>query len=141
MTGGRRPSVRLYAYDLEKDVDVLTSGTCGDLLDRAQCDSLAAHSNEQPAGAKSTICSGKRCAPQGCYLFTTGEVWYNSDKSGPCTTDRKCLCGPYQDERYGMLEYLGRHSLDCGAGKVMTEWRMSAPLPAPEGPLLGPRFG
>ena len=84
-----------YAYDLEKDADVLTSGTCGDLLDRAKCDSLAAHSYEQPAGAKSTICSTADCAPQGCYLYTKygGGVWYNSDKSGECTTVKKCLCG------------------------------------------------
>ena len=147
VTGGGGRSIRLYAYDLEKDADVLTSGTCGDLLDRAKCDSLAAHTYGQPAGAKSTVCSGANCAPQGCYLYTTGEVWYNSDKSGPCTTDRKCLCGRHaesmllslspapppplatttsytgcNDWNGQQIRYLDRHNPQCTYPAAMQKW-------------------
>lgn len=42
-----------------------------------------------------TICVGSTCAPLGCYVFTDGAgeqtVWWNNDKSGPCTSAKECV--------------------------------------------------
>ena len=62
------------------------------IIDRSACEAAVQSRGNNFVG--NTACSASDCAPLGCYIFpnAAGGGRFNSDKAGPCTTTRVCLC-------------------------------------------------
>ena len=152
VTGGLRPSVRLNAYDLEKDVDAellqslltappapplatTTSYTgCND-WNGQQIRYLDRHNPQctYPAAMQKWYGARHGCGGNGGeiqYVCTT-PVYYGSES----THSTGC-------NENGYLRYLDRQDFDCGTDKVLMRWHFGAPLQAqnkrPPRPLLPP---
>jgi len=74
-----------------------TSGTCGVALTEDECAQIARLIDAPGGSTHSTICGSSSCAPLGCYQFFSRngnnmKVYYNSHKTGACSTARKCFC-------------------------------------------------
>jgi len=72
-------------------LNTLTSDTCSNLLTEAECDNLA--ESLSSGGRTEAFKLGiSDSAPKGCYLFDQTKVYYNSDKTGACSSLRQCFC-------------------------------------------------
>jgi len=76
-------------------VDWKTSGICANIIRVEDCQEVAARLQTPFAR---THCDPPMCAPRGCYQYRNPShpnnlhVYWNSDKMGPCTLERQCLC-------------------------------------------------
>ena len=144
VTGGLRASVRLNAYDLEKDVD---AELLQSLLTAPPAPPLATTTSYTGCNAWNAkmIYYLDRHNPQ-CTYPAAMQKWYGaghgcSSNDGEiqyvCTTPyyygsestHSTGCNMQQSEN-GDLRYLDRYDIDCGTGKVLTRWHFGAPLQA-----------
>lgn len=74
-----------------KFVAIVPTARAGRAVSRATCDAYAKVLNKP---LLVTSCSGKSCAPIGCYIYKEESIYWNEDNSGKCSETRKCLDFP-----------------------------------------------
>ena len=121
----------------------IQAGTCAHgIFTESQCASLAISVSINGASAMPT-CVATDCAPGGCYHFVSSntalvnykKVFWNSDKTGDCSSEKHCLCPAAPPAS----NWPAGNTLEVTGDATQVETAV-APPPSPL-PPLAPGFG